>query len=187
MNQYEKSLITVRDRIMKERKIICTGNPSNPKNIAHGIKQIFPDTTFVHKSMGVDLEKDTDVFTDLLENHNTFINASYIGHNTQTNLLKIAAQTFKMGQVFNIGSTNEYDSLGEKSYCESKNILKKTSLELNNFRVQTTHIILGGIDIGNQDTKNWIKPIEIAQLIQWITQQKHAIPLIALDQNKKPW
>ena len=41
MNRYEKSLINVRNRFMKERKILCTGNPSDPKNIAHGVKKIF--------------------------------------------------------------------------------------------------------------------------------------------------
>ena len=70
---------------------------------------------------------------------------------------------------------------------KTKNKLKTKSLQLNNFRVQTTHIILGGIDIGTQQTNNWIKPIDVAELIFWITQQIHTIPLIALDQNKKPW
>ena len=187
MNRYEKSLITERNIIKKERKIICTGNPSDPKNIAHGVKKIFKNVTFVHKSMGIDLTKDIDKFLSVLKNHNTFINASYISPNTQINLLSHAADNMKLGQIFNIGSTNEYDKLGETSYSDSKNKLKTKSLQLNNFRVQTTHIILGGIDIGTQQTNNWIKPIDVAELIFWITQQIHTIPLIALDQNKKPW
>lgn len=187
MNKYEKSLIMVRNKIMADKKIVCTGNPENPNCIAYGVAEVFPNTIFLHKSMGVDLTKDFNKIKNILSNNNIFINASYIGPFIQTKLLKLAHEQFKMGHIFNIGSTNEYDKLGEKTYCESKLNLRETSLELNNFRIQTTHILLGGIDLGESKTNNWIKPLDIAQLILWITKQYHTIPLIALDQNKKPW
>lgn len=189
MDRYKKSLKIVRNRFMSIRKVICTGNPQNKNCIAYGIKQIFPNATFIHRSNGFDLPtQNLQEFINEVKKHNTFINASYIGPQVQSKLLQVASDEMKLGQIFNIGSTHEYDGLGKSEYTQSKTHLKDFSLKINNFRIQTTHIILGGLDTGEKNTASWIKPIEIAQLIQWIIDHEtYCIPLIGIDQHKQPW
>ena len=50
--------------------------------------------------------------------------------------------------AFNIGTTHEYDGLGSDSYKKNKLELRDKSLELNSFRLQTCHIVMGGVDTG---------------------------------------
>ena len=189
MNRHEKSIKIVRDRYMSTRKILCTGNPENKNCIAYGIKQIFPNATFIHRSKGFDLPtQNFKEFVQEVKKHNTFINASYIGPMVQNKLLQVASDEMKLGQIFNIGSTHEYDGFGNSEYTESKIHLRDLSLQINNFRIQTTHIVLGGLDLNTHNTVGWIKPIKIAELIQWIIKQdSHCIPLIGIDQHKQPW
>ena len=92
-----------------------------------------------------------------------------------------------IGDVFNIGSTHEYDGLGSENYKRNKIELREKSLELNSFRFQTCHIVMGGIDTGLPETADWIKPNKIAEVISWITKQKFKIPIIGIDQPKQPW
>ena len=92
-----------------------------------------------------------------------------------------------IGDVFNIGSSHEYDNLGREEYKDSKLQLRKLSLELNTFRFQTCHIVMGGIDTGSDTTSDWVKPRRIAEMIQWITEQDVKIPILGLDQPKEPW
>ena len=65
--------------------------------------------------------------------------------------------------------------------------LRETSLKLNSFRFQTTHIVMGGIDIGEPETENWVKPMKIVEMIKWVTEQDIKIPIIGIDQPKQPW
>ncbi len=177
-----------RNSIMANLKILCTGNPAKAECIASGIKTIYPATTFIHKSNGYDLKNiDEDKLKNLFETHNTFINASYIDKNCQQKLLKLCNQYMQIGNVFNIGSTNEYDGYGNKDYTESKQQLQKLSLQLNSYRFQTCHIVLGGIKTDKKETASWITPLEIAELIQWTTQQRYKLPIIGIDQPKQPW
>ena len=92
-----------------------------------------------------------------------------------------------IGEVYNIGSTNEYDGLGPEKYKNNKLELRETSLKLNSFRFQTTHIVMGGIDTGLPETADWIKPIKLVEMIKWMTEQKFKIPIIGIDQPKQPW
>ena len=48
----EELIKKARDKFMSSRKVICTGDPSNPKHIASGIKKVWPDATFIYKSNG---------------------------------------------------------------------------------------------------------------------------------------
>jgi hypothetical protein len=182
----------LRDKLMQTRHVVCTGDPDNEYNLAHGIKKIFPDATFIHKSAGWDLMDTSidavDKLKNLFAHSNTFINASYIGHFAQSRLLELYHQTVKYADVFNIGSTHEYDGLGPKEYCDSKLDLRKKSLELNSYRFRTHHIIVGGIQKNSSDDQlNWLTVDEICAIIPWILSQRFSVPITAIDHPKSPW
>ena len=40
---------------------------------------------------------------------------------------------------------------------------------------------------GEEDTEGWIEPVEIAELIKWTMTLRYNIPIIGIDQPKKPW
>ena len=186
------SLAHVRQTLMSNQKVLCTGNPDNPSLLAHGFRKIFPDATFIHKTNGWNLtDQSTDNTQRLREiflKHNTFINASYIGPSVQSYLLEVCAENVKYCDVFNIGSTNEYDGLGSAEYVESKLALRTRSLQLNSYRFKTHHIMLGGIDRQQSpDTVDWLTIDEICNIVPWILCQKFEVPLICLDQPKQLW
>jgi len=187
----EDLILKARNTLMSTPKVLCTGNPNNINYIANGIKQVFPNSTFIHKSNGFDFtninESIEKKLQQLFSTHNTFINASYINDNCQQKLLKICNKYMPIGNVFNIGSTHEYDNLGPKNYTKSKQTLRDLSLQLNTFRFQTCHIILGGIKKDNKETENWVSPLEVAELINWIIKQRYKIPIIGINQPKQPW
>lgn len=174
---------------MSTRKVLCTGNPHKRGTIASGIKQVWPDATFIHLSNGFDflsLNDKEKAVENLFKTHNTFINASYVS-GVQKKLLLLCHKNMTIGDVFNIGSTHEYDNLGSKDYAKNKGELRKISLDLNSYRFQTCHIVLGGIDVGTPETTGWVKPVTIANTIKWITEQQIKIPIIGIDQPKQPW
>jgi len=173
----------LRNIIMNKRMVLCTGNPER-ESIANGVKQLYPDATFIHKSNDYNLKdmtiEELQKVKDVMSKHNCFINASYIDKGVQTELLNLYFESVKMGEVFNIGSTHEYDGLSkDQDYVASKTELRAKSLELNNFRINTTHIILGH--------KETITPIRIAQLIKWITEQEMKYPILGFDAPKEAW
>jgi hypothetical protein len=176
----------IRKKIMQTRKIVCTGNPDNPTKLASGFRKIFPDTTFIHLSNGWDLTDHSpeaqNRLKELFSKHNTFINASYIAPGVQSWLLDVYNQSVKIADVFNIGSTHEYDEFGIPEYAESKLALRDKSLCLNTYRFQTHHILLGMI-LGEEglgiDT--------ICGIVPWIMDQSFKVPLICIDPPKAPW
>jgi hypothetical protein len=168
----------LRDIIMSKRMVLCTGNPNKPGSIASGIREAFPDATFVYKSNGYDLTKVS--IKDIMSKHNCFINASYIGPGIQCKLLDDYFETVKIGEVFNIGSTHEYDGLSTNTdYETSKQTLRDRSLLLNNYRINSTHIVLG--------EKDKITPNGIANLIKWIMDHEMKFPIIGIDYPKQEW
>jgi hypothetical protein len=179
----------VRDMYMSNRRILCTGNP-NKTTLASGVREIWPDAVFMHKSNGYDLTDFSDTNIEKIQqqfkNCTTFINASYIDIGIQSQLLDLFFDTVKVGEVFNIGSTHEYDGLDTGDYSSSKIQLRDNSLQKNNFRINTTHILLGQIDRTGEH-EYWIKPIEVAEAIKWIMNQRYKLPLYSIDQPKKPW
>jgi hypothetical protein len=182
----------LRKKLMATRRVICTGNPDNPSTLASGVKKIFPDATFIHQSNGWDLSDQSDQaqqkLKDIFVQHNTFINASYIGPGIQSYLLELCNQSVKYCDVFNIGSTHEYDGLGPPQYQQSKLDLRIKSLKLNSYRFQTHHIVLGGIKMQSKpETQSWLDISTICQIIPWMLDQPFEIPLIAIDQPKAPW
>jgi hypothetical protein len=165
---------------MNEPKVLCTGNPNKHNTIASGVKEVYPNTTFIHLSNGYDFT--TANLDDLFKTHNIFINASYIAPGLQEKLLDRYIAVGKMGHVFNIGSVYEYDGNGKNpDYVKSKQDLYAASVENNNFRINTTHIILGSVD------EQYISPLQIAQQIKWITEQKFKVPVMGMDQEKAAW
>jgi hypothetical protein len=188
LDNKRKTILAMRKRAMKTRKVLCTGNPYRKGTIASGVREIWPDATFIHLSNGYDflnlLDKKAEV-ESLLKKNNTFINASHV-KGAQIKLLEICSKNMVVGDVFNIGSTHEYDNLGRKKYKEEKLALRKLSLQLNSFRIQTCHMVIGGIDTGTNDTVGWISPKRIAEMIKWVTEQDVKIPIIGIDQQKQP-
>tara|TARA_B100000424_G_C22849404_1_gene453019 strand:+ start:127 stop:699 length:573 start_codon:yes stop_codon:yes gene_type:complete len=190
MNLRQEQISKVRNRVMEKRKILCTGNPNKIGTIASGVKELWPDATFIHRSNGYDfwnLGDKLEELKGLFKNHNTFINASYVD-GVQTKLLDICNLNMIVGDVFNIGSTNEYDNLSSEIYKNHKLALRELSLKLNTYRFQTCHIVMGGIDTGIEERKDWIKPKKIAEVIKWIMEQEtFKIPIMGIDQPKQPW
>lgn len=192
MNDQQKKLALLRIKFMTNRRVLCTGNPNNLSTLASGFKKIFPQITFIHRDAGWDL---TDRSPDALEKlknlftqHNTFINASYIAPYVQSYLLETCNMSVTHCDVFNIGSTHEYDEIGNLEYKESKLDLRNKSLQLNTYRFQTHHIILGKIQKDpDSDTRDCIDIHTICNLIPWIIEQPFKVPIISIDQPKKPW
>jgi|TARA_R110000822_G_scaffold127113_1_gene262368 hypothetical protein len=190
MDKKQKQILQVRNRVMQDRKVLCTGNPNRKGTIASGVREVWPNATFIHLSNGYDFwnlsEKEHEIQT-LFKTHNTFINASYV-NGVQTKLLDICSKNMIVGDAFNIGTTHEYDGLGSDSYKKNKLELRDKSLELNSFRLQTCHIVMGGVDTGIEESQNWVKPKKIAEMIKWVTEQDTIkIPIIGIDQPKQPW
>tara|TARA_A100001011_G_C14293721_1_gene837406 strand:+ start:1941 stop:2513 length:573 start_codon:yes stop_codon:yes gene_type:complete len=189
LDKVQQQILALRNHSMKKRKVLCTGNPDSKGTIASGVREIWPDTTFIHFSNGFDFlalgDKEKEL-ENLFKTHNTFINASYVG-GVQEKLLRLCNKNMTIGDVFNIGSTHEYDNLGDEDYAKNKIELRRISLELNSFRFQTCHIVMGGIDVGTPETAGWVKPVTIAETIKWITEQQIKIPIIGIDQPKQPW
>lgn len=177
------TLDIVRKKVFSNRKVICTGNPNKAGTIASAVKDLFPNTTFIHLSNHWDLtDVDNDVkLTELFAKHNTFINASYVGPGIQSRLLDVCQKSVKFCDVFNIGSTHEYDGIGTEDYKLSKLNLRDKSLMYNTFRFKTHHIILGKLG------PNGISPEQVCNLIDWIIKQDFEIPLMTIDQPKAPW
>ena len=118
MDLKQQQILEARNKVMENRKVLCTGNPDKISTIASGIKQVWPNATFIHLSKGYDFYKlgeNEDNLKMLFKTHNTFINASYVD-GVQKSLLEMCSKYMTIGDVFNIGSTHEYDGLGSENY-----------------------------------------------------------------------
>ena len=186
MNEQQAKIDRLRQKLMSNRRVICTGNPDNPVTLASGFKKIFPQATFIHRSNGWDLtdqsSKAQAKIKELFSQHNTFINSSFIAPGVQTALLDLCNQSAKFCDVFNIGSTHEFDGFGELLYRESKLDLRNKSLQLNTYRFQTHHIIIGKID-----RETGLNIETICNIVPWIMSQQFKIPLICIREGQEPW
>jgi hypothetical protein len=185
----EQLLLELRQKFMSTRRVICTGNPDKPFTIASGIKKLYPDATFIHKSNGWDL---TDATLELkikeqFSKHNMFINASYIDSGIQYRLLELCNQSVKFCDVINIGSTHEYDNLGGQDYKESKLNLRDLSLSLNTARFKTCHLMLGHLKTGDDAHDRQISIDTVCNMIPWIFKQSFEIPIMCIDSRKASW
>jgi hypothetical protein len=192
MNDQQIKIAKLREKLISNRKVICTGNPSDPSTLASGFVKIFPNATFIHRSAGWDLTdhsaESRTKLKELFSQHNTFINASYIAPHVQSYLLEVCNQSVKFCDVFNIGSTHEYDGLGSEDYKQSKLSLQNNSLQLNNYRFRTHHVIVGRIKkTSDPESNNGLNIPVICSIVPWILQQPFEVPLICIDQPKAPW
>jgi hypothetical protein len=192
MNEQQKKLQSLRETLMSSRRVICTGNPNNSDTLAHGFKKIFPTATFIHLTAGWDLTDQSEAASNKLKHlflqHNTFINCSYIAPYVQSFLLEVCNKSVKFCDVFNIGSTYEYDRNAPLEYQQSKLDLRNKSLQFNTYRFQSHHIALGRINRSTDSPYSTYLDIDnICNSIIWLTQQPFKIPLICIDNPKDPW
>ena len=192
MDQKQQQLFELRKKLMQQRKVVCTGNPDRPGTLASGFKKLFPGAVFLSRSHGWDLSNmdpsNESALSQVFKNCNTFLNCSHIGPGVQSKLLQICQQSVKFCDVINIGSSHEYDNLGEETYKKSKLDLRYNSLALNTFRFSTSHVILGGIKKDNSEGKaNWLDIDLICNTIIDLWNKPYKSPILAIDQFKEPW
>lgn len=188
----KSAILSVRQRMMSTRKVVCTGNPNRPGTLASGFKKLFPDAVFLCRDTGWDLANlDAECrakLQQMFSQCNTFLNCSYIAPGVQESLLDICNQSVKFCDVVNIGSTHEYDGLGNTTYKDSKLGLREKSLSLNSFRFRTCHMILGGIKTDASEQKaNWLDIDLICHRVKELWEQPYLVPITSMDQHKEPW
>lgn len=167
-------------------KILCTGNPEH-FTIARAIKEIFPDAHFASRSTGYDLRmwdpSDEIFFCNNIKNYNVLINSSHISNGAQQKILQLAHAQWKVGHIFNIGSTAEYE--GRNSffplYSVEKRSLRDLSLSLNSKYLKTTHMTLGALNDNKPGNEINLDPIVVAQTIKWILDNNLNIPIIGVE------
>lgn len=192
MDAHDSALISARRRLMSIRRVVCTGNPEKTGTLAHGFKKIFPDADFLCRSTGWNLQALDSVqiqkLKDIFASCNTFLNCSYIAPGVQSALLDVCHSAAKHCDVVNIGSTHEYDGLGDPDYQSAKRNLRDKSLAYNSFRFRTYHFILGGIKNDHESRKqDWLEVRTICQeVVRTLTLPYH-VPITSLDHIKKPW
>lgn len=174
----------LRQRLVSQQNILCTGNPADEFTIASGIQKVFPHANFISRSNGWDLSGDLTEFKQLIQKYTVFINASRIENGCQLRLLNAAAESLKYGHLVSIGSCTEYLTQ-QTDYSRAKLALQQRSLELYSYRLRTTHIVLGGLqDLNHPD---WLPAETLANTIKWVLEQPFDIPIIGVEPEKDPW
>lgn len=167
-------------------KILCTGNPEHC-TVARAIKEVFPEAHFASRATGYDLrmweQNDEIFFCDNIKKYNVLINSSHISHGAQQKILQLTHKHWKVGHVFNIGSTAEYE--GRKSffplYSVEKRALRDLSLSMNNGYFKTTHMTVGGLNDNKPGNEGNLEIIHIAQTIKWILEKNFNVPIIGIE------
>ena len=171
-------------------KILCSGNPSD-MTVANGISKIFDNAEFASRTTGYDLrfwdKGSKSHFQNNISNYDVFINASFICGWGQHQLLETTFYEWERlgihGHIINIGSTSEWEGVNSEfgTYTVQKQALQSRSLQLNNVSgIKTTHMVIGGINDGKKEHRNWMPPADIAKTIKWILNNCNNIPLIAM-------
>lgn len=167
-------------------KILCTGNPSDI-GIAMEIKKLYPNTKFLSRTSGYDLSTDQglDALRMLLPEYNVFINNAYIMPGRQLDILKVIIDKWTTGNVFNIGSIDEYERYGttNRSNQIEKNQLKEYGINHTNEKLKITHITVGGFKSEHKPgSMPNMHPKHIAETIQWILNAEFEVPVIGVQQ-----
>ena len=174
---------------MENLNILCTGNP-NDFTIACFVKEAFPNTVFISRSNGYNLDM-TDstnekLFRNKIQDFNVFINSSWVNGNQQK-LLEIVQQEWSNKKncfIINIGSNAEFDgdNFFDKNYAQKKLDLRELSLSSNSKHFRTTHIILGGLQNSIDTVDDYkLKLIDVVAIIKWILNCNVRIPLISIE------
>lgn len=202
MNHSQLKLQQFKDKFLSTQKILCTGNPTRKYSIASGICKIFSDANFISESTGYDLRLETDnskeLFRDKIKHYNILINSSYIEHGAQLKILNFTKECWKYGHIINIGSSSEYmlndtkntnieNDEFKKQYSTEKLKLRNRSIELDDYRIKTTHIILSGLVSDHPANVDFLKTTELAELIKWIIDSPYNIPIIGFGKDKTPY
>jgi NAD(P)-dependent dehydrogenase (short-subunit alcohol dehydrogenase family) len=166
-------------------KIFCTGNPER-KTIAWGLQQLGSVTT-ASVSTGWDFTSlDTQKrLRETILDYTVFVNSAYINFDNQKQLTDIVHSMWMQenipGHIFNIGTTLE-NTDDNSVYANSKRQLRSYSVKLSDETgitgVKVSYLVVGGVG------ENLVTPVQIANTILWISQQKIRIPLIQLDSVK---
>ena len=181
----------LRNRALKEPRILCTGNPNDPNTIAAGVQAVFPGVAFASRSTGYDLTFKTagsrEYFSEQIKQYNILINSSFIANGVQEQVLLTTHQAWRHGHVINIGSASENnpDNYSHPEYARAKLALRQRSLDLYTYRFRTTHIVLGGLQ--NTEHPEWLAPKQIAGVIKWIVEADFDVPIIGIEPEKDPW
>jgi hypothetical protein len=169
-------------------RILCTGNPKD-RGIAQSISKIFPNADFVSRSNGFDLSfPSIDIekkFRDKIQQYNVFINNAYIDYGCQERLLKIVREEWTEGNVFNIGTLEEYERWAwkEPAYTEEKRKLRDLGLSIFDEKFRSTHIVVGGFQALTPGSSNTMDSIHIAESIKWILESPFEVPIIGIQQS----
>ena len=169
-------------------KILCTGNP-NDYTIARAVRQVFPNADFASRATGYDLrmwEHSTeDFFKENIIKYNVLINSAFVSNGAQQKILEITHKAWKdkIGYVFNIGSTAEYEGRNSflPHYSVQKRALRDTSLSMCSSTFKTTHMTVGGLNDNKAENKNGLDTLEIASAIKWILSTQVQIPMIGIE------
>lgn len=172
-----------------EFRILCTGNPTH-RTVASGIKQLFPNADFACRTTGYDLtmwESSTENhFRSNIMNYNVLVNSSFIANGAQQKILEVTKECWKdrIGYVFNIGSTAEYETRNSflPHYSVQKRALRDMSMALCSDTFRTTHLTVGGLNDGKPEHTDWLDPLSVAETIKWILSLDISIPIIGVEQ-----
>lgn len=177
-------------------KILCTRNLDN-HTIAWAVLQKWLESCTISRSRGVDLRlknsSDSWKFIDIGLQHTVFINSSYVEAGFQTKLANVVVSEWTRadikGHIINIGATAEWDqSLAFTDYIKSKIDLRNLSLEYNQQTgitgVKSTYLILGGINNGQLENRDYLDPMSIVEVVDWVLKFPDRIALVHVDRCK---
>jgi len=178
------------------KSIVCTGNENN-QTIAWAVQHKWPQATLMSLSKGWDLTfpslQDRQQFCQEITKYNVFINSSFIAPDVQSTLLEIAVNEWMRknikGHVISLGTTLEWEHDQDHNfYIKSKLSLRNLSLKYNQQTgitgVKSTYLILGGVNNGRPENKDYTDPKLIVDAIEWVLDFPARIGLIQLDANK---
>ena len=165
-------------------KIFCTGNVKR-KTVAYGLTELFPDTFSASLATGWDFTDNSIIekFRETILKYDVFVNSAYVNPSVQNRLMDIVFREWMRenirGHIINIGTTLE-NTEDQSEYACSKRSLRQESMKLSDETGFT------GVKIANGDPENadYVKPEEIAKVIEGVIYQKCRIPLIQLDGQK---
>jgi hypothetical protein len=172
-------------------KILCSGNP-NHQTVASAVKKQWNDADFASRTTGYDLRfwdpGSEAYFREQIQKYNVFINSSFICGGGQLALLETTHKVWSdlgiRGHIINIGSTAEWLGINSEypTYSIQKRALRDRSLQLNlKNQIQSTHIIVGGINDGLPEHSNWLNLGQIANAIAWVLEHTSSIPLLQIE------
>ena len=173
-------------------KIFCTGNIKR-QTIAYGLDKFYKAITTASLSTGWDFTKHEDIerLKNQIVEYEVFVNSAYVSVDCQLLLTDTVHKKWLekdiKGHIINIGTTLE-NTDDKSEYACAKRKLRQHSVKLSDQTgvtgIKVSYIIIGGVNNGTPETETHVKPIQIAEAIDWIVNQKTRIPLLQIDSQK---